>query len=119
MDILSYLLSKRYMDSLHAIIRALQIKTDVITPTDLLITTGDQKTLVFGTPVYNDIFTSVAAAKVPAANYPDWSTFTANLGAYTFKVNDYVDLSTMEILHGYKEGTDLEMHLHLASSVLM
>ena len=66
--------------------------------------------------VYDDIYTAVAAAKVPAANYPDWSAFTANTGAYTFKVNDYADLATMEITHAYKEGSDIEAHIHLATN---
>lgn len=100
------------------LIRTPQIKTDTTTPTDLTITTGANKTLVLGTPVYDDVYTSIAAAKTPAVGYPDWSTFTTNTGAYTFKVNDYADLSTIEMTHGYKEGTDIEVHLHLATNGL-
>lgn len=94
------------------------IKTDTQTPTDLTITTGASKTLMLSTPVYNDLYTGVASAKIPASNYPDWSTFTTNTSAYTFKVNDYADLTTIEILHDYKEGTNLEVHLHLATNGL-
>jgi len=65
---------------------------------------------------YNDLYTGVAGGKVPAANYPDWSTFTTNTGSFTFKVNDYMDLSTIELTHDYAEGTDLEVHLHLANN---
>ena len=93
-----------------------EIKTDITTPTDLTIVTGAAKTLVLSTPVYNDLYTSVVSAKTPAVGYPDWSTFTTNTGAYTFKVNDYADLSTIEVLHDYKEGTNLEVHLHLATN---
>jgi len=100
----------------EATTRTIGIKTNTTSAHDLLITTGAAKTLLLNTIVYNDIYTAVAAAKIPAANYPDWSTFTTNLGSYTFKVDDYVDLSTMEILHGYKEGTDFEIHLHLATN---
>lgn len=90
----------------------------VITPNDLIITCGTDKTLVLTETVYNDLYTGIAAAKIPAANYPDWTAFTANTSAYTFKVNDYADLTTIEVLHDYKEGTDLEVHLHLATNGL-
>lgn len=75
-------------------------------------------TLVFhgDATTYNDIYTSIAGGKIPASNFPDWSTFTTNTGAFTFKVNDYMDLSTIELTHDYAEGTDLEVHLHLANN---
>lgn len=94
------------------------IQTDPVVPTDLHIATGPGKTLVLDNPVYSDLYTGVASAKVPAANFPTWSAFTANTNAYTFAIGDYVDLSTIEILHDYKEGTDLELHLHLATNGL-
>lgn len=93
-----------------------EIKTDILTPTDLTITTGALKTLILGTPVYDDLYAGIASAKLPAANYPDWTTFTTNTGAYTFKVNDYVDLATVEVSHNHKESTDLEFHIHLANN---
>ncbi|MEI7539315.1 MAG: hypothetical protein WCJ36_00905 [Candidatus Saccharibacteria bacterium] len=92
------------------------IETNAVTPTDLTITTGAAKTLVLSTPVYNDIYMGVAAAKIPATNYPDWSTFTTNTSAYVFKIDDHADLSTIEMVHGYKEGTDIEVHLHIATN---
>lgn len=66
--------------------------------------------------VFEDVNAAVAAAKTPAANFPDWATFTTNTSAYTFKLNDYADLGTIEIPHSYKEGSDLEVHLHLATN---
>lgn len=65
--------------------------------------------------VYNDIQFAISGAKVPAANAPTWSAFLTNLSAYTFAVNDYVDLDFNEIPHDYKEGTDLEIHIHFAN----
>lgn len=61
---------------------------------------------------------SMVTAKVPAANFPTWTTFTTNLNSYTFAINDYVDISTAEILHDYKEGTDLGLHLHIVTNGL-
>jgi len=66
--------------------------------------------------VWDDVNTGVAAAKLPAANYPAWAAFTTNTNAYTFALNDYVDMSTIEIPHSYKEGTNLEVHLHIATN---
>lgn len=113
-DVLDVVGSGRFSTS----VKTPEIKTDYTTPTDLTITTGSAKTLVLATPVYNDIYTAVASAKLPASNYPDWTAFTTNTNAYTFKLNDYADLATVEVLHDYKEGTDLEVHLHLATNGL-
>ena len=65
---------------------------------------------------WDDVYMGFASAKLPAANYPDWTTFTTNTSAYTFKVNDYADLSTIELPHTYKEGSDIEVHLHIATN---
>jgi len=65
------------------------------------------------TPSWNDIYIPLAAAKVPASNAPTWSTYSSNLKSYTFGLNDYADLSTVEILHNWKEGTDIDVHVHI------
>lgn len=67
---------------------------------------------------WNDIFIPIAGAKVPAANAPTWSAFTANLNSYTFAIDDYLDLGTAEILHGYKEETDIGLHVHFITNGL-
>lgn len=85
---------------------------------DLTIKTGTAKTLKLDTTVYDDVNMAIASAKVPPSNTPTWSTFTANTNAYTFAIDNYADLGTIEIPHTYKEGTDLEIHLHLATNGL-
>jgi len=65
---------------------------------------------------FEDLNFAIAAAKTPPANTPTWATFTANTNAYTFAINDYADMGTVEIPHRYKEGTDLEVHLHIATN---
>lgn len=72
--------------------------------------------LVGDASVYDDIFVGLTSAKLPQANVPTWTTFTTNTNAYTFAINDYIDLPTIEINHDYKEGTDLEVHLHIATN---
>lgn len=88
------------------------------TTSDLTITTAAQKTLLLSQAVWNDINMSMITAKVPAAHYPTWATFLANLNSYTFAIDDYVDMSTAEILHDYKEGTDIGLHLHIVTNGL-
>ena len=63
--------------------------------------------------VFNDIQFSLSTAKVPAANFPSWDSFTGNLSKFTFAVNDFVDLEAKETIHGYKEGTNLHVHVHI------
>lgn len=65
---------------------------------------------------YNDIVIPITSGKVPAVNAPTFTAFTSNISMYTFAVNNFIDLSAVEILHGYEEGTDLELHLHLAQN---
>lgn len=69
--------------------------------------------------VYNDLYISTIAAKVPAANYPAWTAYSSNLlNGYTFNVDDYLDLTSPEVLHNWKEGTNLDVHLHLVTNAL-
>jgi hypothetical protein len=79
---------------------------------------GGELTLLGTATVWNDINMSLVTAKVPAANFPAWAAFSANLNSYTFAINDYADISTAEILHQYKEGSDLGIHIHLVTNGL-
>jgi hypothetical protein len=67
-------------------------------------------------PQWNDLFLPINTARHPGSQNPTETAFTTNLSQYTFAVNDYVDLAGQEVLHGYKEGTDLELHLHLCTN---
>jgi len=92
------------------------VKTDVVAPSDLKVTCGAAKTLELQTAVYDDLFMPLAGAKVPATHTPSWVPYSTNLNSYTFDLDDYADLATTEVLHGYKEGTDLELHVHLITN---
>lgn len=66
--------------------------------------------------VFDDIYIPVSTGRVPGANYPTWTSFTANTSAYTFAVNDYIDLPAVEITHAWKEGSSIEFHVHWATN---
>lgn len=67
-----------------------------------------------GTVAYNDLQFSIESGKVGAANQPNWEALTTNIYAYSFDVDDYIDLGANEIPHWWKEGTNGDIHLHLA-----
>jgi hypothetical protein len=90
------------------------IKTSEIAASDLKIVCWTEKTLVLETPVWDDIQFSISNWKVPAANYPDYDTFTTNTKQFKFNINDYIDLEANELLHRWKEWTDGYPHIHTA-----
>lgn len=79
-------------------------------------TIEDDGTIVFngGAVVWEDMQFGISSGKVGAANVPTWETFTTNSSAYSFAVNDYIDLGANEPSHGWKEGTTGKVHLHIA-----
>lgn len=82
---------------------------DVDPAPDFLIPSPKQEEVV-----WDDIQFPISAGKVPAANFPDFSTFTTNTKEYKFDVNDYIDLEAEEMAHWWKEGTGVWPHLHVA-----
>lgn len=67
---------------------------------------------------WNDWNASISGAKVPAANAPTWNALVGNLYAYQFAVNDYIYMEAQEFLHDWKEGTDVQVHIHWATGGL-
>jgi hypothetical protein len=65
-------------------------------------------------PMWVDMQWDIASGKVSAANYPDWETFTTNTSAYGFATDDFIDLKAEEVPHGWQEGSDISVHLHIA-----
>ncbi len=84
----------------------------IVSPADLELDCGANKTLKLLDSVWDDIQFPTSGAKVPAANFPTWETFTANTSEYSFAVDDYIDLPANEMAHWWKEGTDVGIHLH-------
>lgn len=80
------------------------------------LATDGSLTMYGDATVFQDVNTGFAGAKVPAVNNPTWTTFIGNINAYTFAVSDYVDVEALEVPHGWKEGTAIEIHIHWATN---
>lgn len=104
-------------DGLIATVRTALIKTDTSAATDLTITTGTQKTVLLTTPVYNDIIIQAANLRTSGTTPPTFDTFQDSIYGIKF-TNAQTDIvyGSFEIPHSYKEGTDLEVHLHWSPS---
>ena len=93
-----------------------EIKTDTTIPTDLIITTGSQKTIVFATPTFRDEYPAMV---VPAtgATAPDEVAHTIGGVARTlrgFDGNNTQEIlsGSFEIPHDYMIGQPIEAHVH-------
>lgn len=64
---------------------------------------------------WEDVQFVISSGRVAAANFPTWETFTTNTSEYSFAVNDYIDLGANEPFHGWQEGTDISIHLHVTT----
>ncbi len=63
--------------------------------------------------VWNDIYFPMSSGKIGGANQPTWVAFQGNTFEYTFAVNNYIHLPSGEVLHSYKEGSDITLHVHI------
>lgn len=64
---------------------------------------------------WDDMQFQISSGKPGVANVPTWETFTTNTSAYSFAVDDYIDLGANEPSHGWFEGSDISMHLHVTT----
>lgn len=65
---------------------------------------------------YNDLPPiPLLVQRVGGANNPTLAAFVGNVYAYTFAVGDYV-FGMQEILHEYKQASDIECHVHWATN---
>jgi len=73
-------------------------------------------TLVMDDPTYDDLQFPVASGRVPASNAPNWEAFgSLNASEFAFGVGEFIDCQANEPTHGWKEGSDIEVHLHFAT----
>ena len=63
---------------------------------------------------WDDIYIPMAITKL-GVTAPSWDSFHGNLSQYTFAINDYVQ-GSFELLHNYKEGSNLDIHVHIATN---
>ncbi len=93
------------------------IKTNEVTDSDLIIACGTDKTLTLEETVWDDINLGSAQLSKPASSHPDIDSFVDNTGTdtgietYAFGVGEKVH-GAFELIHTYKEGTDLKPHVH-------
>jgi hypothetical protein len=92
------------------------IDTSVVAPSDLKLTCGTEKTLELQNVVWDDLRINAGAFDrpgvsdpVPVVYYPAGGGLGVSL--YEFKKNDWVSF-TCQLPHGYKQGTDIKVHLH-------
>ena len=90
----------------------LWIKTNEVSASDLNIECGANKTLELQNIVYEDIQFSISGGKVPASNFPTFSTFTTNTKEYQFDVGDLLYLDANEYSHAFKNAASWSFHLH-------
>jgi len=88
------------------------IKTDTVTPSDLVIVTGAEKTIELATPVWDDVVVPMAATKLGGANAASEIAYRGGLAAEFVDTADNYIYMTIQLPHSYKEGTDIELHLH-------
>ena len=93
------------------------IDTGAIAPSDLIVDCGTEKTLELAEVVYKDTNLGAAQLSKPASSQPDTDSFVDEAGADTgietlaFAPGEKVH-GSFEIQHDYKEGTDIEFHVH-------
>ena len=83
-------------------------------PSDLKVACGAEKTIELEDVVYEDLQFQITSGKQPASSAPTWAALTTNTGEYGFDINEYQDLASNELSHGWKEGTVGHVHLHIS-----
>jgi hypothetical protein len=99
---------------LATIVGTATIKTDTSTATDLTLTTGTAKTLVLGTPVYDDLMVYASGVRLGATDYPSWVDYKGGQVLSFSKTATNKIYFNVQLPHSYKTGTDIEFHIHIA-----
>lgn len=81
---------------------------------DLIIDTDGRHTLVLADPVYDDISVAMAQVRIPASLYPTWIPYKGSQVPAFSPTQVNVLYFSAQLPHTYKEGTDLEFHIHIA-----
>jgi hypothetical protein len=97
-----------------------KITTDLVAPSDLVIDCGTDKTIELAETVWDDMRTPVQSLKLSGVKPPSW---TAWLGGQVLGFSDQAIegneeevFFTLQLPHGYKEGTDIMPHVHWVGS---
>lgn len=96
-----------------------KVLTNDITGTDdVVMTFGTGKTLKLATPVWDDLRVPGLATRL-GANAPDLEVFQDTLYLNAFAGTGTVEQAyfAVQVPHSYKEGTDLEAHIHWSHKI--
>jgi hypothetical protein len=85
---------------------------------DLTLITGTGKTLIFDTPIWDDLRTPVTSVKLSSTKPPSVVKYKGT-EVYSFSSQKTADneeevFFTLQLPHGYKESSDIEAHMHFA-----
>jgi hypothetical protein len=89
------------------------IKTDEVAPSDLHITTGASKTVVYDTAVWEDLNFDPDRSGGPAATRPDDVTINNVFHKEFTSANNQLCGATQELPHNYKVSSDIHPHFHI------
>lgn len=95
---------------------AAQIHTDLVAASDLNIDCGTDKTIVLTETVWDDLRVTPGSFDRPGIADPAIIAYDVNGGGvstylWEFKKNDIASF-TVQMPHGYKQGTDIYVHIH-------
>lgn len=100
------------------------IKTDSNSARDLVIQTGEGKTIVLDTVVFDDVRVSVTSTKLGGSKDPTFSVFKTNgsgsqgVFTYWFSPSQEKELYfTVQMPHSYKIDTTVVPHVHWTPSI--
>lgn len=91
------------------------IISKIVSPADLEIDCGTEKTVVLVDPVTDDVYPSAVAVGTSGANVPAFTAYSGGLKAYEFPGSALLKEINLQfqIYHSYKQGTDATLHCHL------
>lgn len=87
------------------------ITTNEAAASDLMITCGANKTIELQNVVYDDWYFEIAP-KTVGAGKPTLANYSGNINQWRMAVNDITELRPIEMAHKWKEGTEIEIHVH-------
>jgi hypothetical protein len=86
--------------------------TDLVTPKDLTIDCGTQKTIVLAQPVWDDCVVPMTGVRLGGANPAAEIAYRGGLATeFVDNATTYVYMN-FQLPHSYYEGSDVELHLH-------
>lgn len=92
------------------------IKSDSVTPTDLTIVTGAEKTIVLNTVVYDDLRIVPGSFDRPGLSDPSYQNWQPAGSGTTFQILKFNQgqyaFFTCQLPHSYAVGNDISVHVH-------